>query len=362
MMTMPMIQDKAFHGDIEKKASDATIFRAGRLSHSRQCLADRFCWASVHLAQAFVTLAYASKSSSLQPGCQRIVQRQQWHLKLDSATHEPAVQVTVTSNEISKKQLATYVPRGSTAKYVPPQLRNVDASCRPDNQALQQEEGRTSSGAKGKYVPPHLRMVDANACLSSQVVQKEGSSFQRTLSDMSIASTDCGTSVISDDATSCFSPSDGCPGLVRFSADIEVHYVEALSRQAQWGCEEEGTSWLHYASRRQERFRVRTHGQRVCSNAGCSCDHRGLCSVGGQLATEVDISAAEAFSAWRRIACIPATVPNHRLKHGLTWHTRRPKPSSQALPHLASSQAWPQLNLARVRARASARKCGTSVY
>lgn len=217
-MTMPMIQDKAFHGDIEKKASDATIFRAGRLSHSRQCLADRFCWASVHLAQAFVTLAYASKSSSLQPGCQRIVQRQQWHLKLDSATHEPAVQVTVTSNEISKKQLATYVPRGSTAKYVPPQLRNVDASCRPDNQALQQEEGRTSSGAKGKYVPPHLRMVDANACLSSQVVQKEGSSFQRTLSDMSIASTDCGTSVISDDATSCFSPSDGCPGLVRFSA------------------------------------------------------------------------------------------------------------------------------------------------
>jgi len=315
MTTMLMIKDEAFHGDIEEQASDATILRARRLSHylqhSSQRLADTFCWASVHLAQTFMT------------------------------------RVTVTSNELGKTQLATYVPPNAGAKNMP-QIRNVNAILHRQDSRKLQETGHTYSGTKGKYVPPHLRMVDANTCLSSQVwqkVQKEGKSFQRTLSDVSMASTDTGTSVISDDATSCFSPSDGCPGMVRFSADIEVHYVEAYSRQAQWGCEEEGTSWWRYATRRQERFRVRAHGHRLCSLAGCSCDDSGLCSVGGQLATEVGISAEDIFSTWRRITCIPATVPNHRLKHGLTWHTRRPQPSSRAIPHLASSQAWPQLNM-----------------
>jgi len=210
MTTMLMIKDEAFHGDIEEQASDATILRARRLSHylqhSSQRLADTFCWASVHLAQTFMT------------------------------------RVTVTSNELGKTQLATYVPPNAGAKNMP-QIRNVNAILHRQDSRKLQETGHTYSGTKGKYVPPHLRMVDANTCLSSQVwqkVQKEGKSFQRTLSDVSMASTDTGTSVISDDATSCFSPSDGCPGMVRFSADIEVHYVEAYSRQAQWGCEKKG--------------------------------------------------------------------------------------------------------------------------
>lgn len=183
---------------------------------------------------------------------------------------------------------------------------------------------------RAKYVPPHLRNAGANPQESEYVVshseasQKQGRpasliSFERTLSGGSSASTSFGASEPVSRSGSPCSSRESSPHShrgVRFSHS-EVHYIE----KAQW--EDEGTCWYSHARRRTARFRLRAHGKRICCNAGCTCDNAGLCSVGGELAKECEISIRDIFTAWRSSAGIPATVPNERLKQGLTWGMQR---------------------------------------
>merc|ERR1711865_94368 len=149
-----------------------------------------------------------------------------------------------------------------------------------------------------KHLLPHVRK-DLQRTLSEASTESGDSDssdgLQRTLSEASTVS----LHRVSSGSSFC--------SRVSFSEEAEVHFVEALPKEVIRGCEEEGTYWALYAERRTARFRIVKGGD------------SGL----GELAKDIAIGAADIFSAWRCIAKIPATVPNHRLKQGLNWGPRR---------------------------------------
>merc|ERR1711924_306351 len=119
----------------------------------------------------------------------------------------------------------------------------------------------------------------------------------RSESMYSAASTDFGDSETGDNdngsaCSSCVeSPRGHCA--VRFSTSVEVHIVER-----QW--DHEGTCWYSHARRRTARFHLRAHCDRLCRDAGCTCEKAGgLCSLGGDLAKELEIGVRDIFAAWR---------------------------------------------------------------
>lgn len=201
-------------------------------------------------------------------------------------------------------EVAKYVPPHKRTKYIPPQLREAAATLQafPQTAALVVAL-KTQEDLEGR--PSKL--------LSDGRTQSE--------SECSAASTDFGDSETgdNDNGSTCSSCSESPRGrcAVRFSTFVEVHIVER-----QW--DNEDACWFRSARRRTTRFRLRVHCDRLCSNAGCTCEKAGgLCSLGGELAKELEIGVGDIFAAWRCQAAIPATVSNECLKRGLTWGMRR---------------------------------------
>jgi len=264
-----------------------------------------FCWQQ--LSRAFVDLAI---ESTRWRGLCEVQFSGSSETKVDS-------QCELKLSSIGNSQVAKYVPphmrkKMQSAKYVPPHMRP-------------------------KYVPPHLRTASLDARKSDQMLsqpQAVGNQGrpslpiglgEKTLSVSSDASTVFGFSDMSELSSPCSTraSSPRASRRVRFLLEVdEVHYVEKLPLHELLGCKEQGNCWYEFAKQRMSRFRLCAHGERVCLNKGCTCDSAGLCSRGGKFAEELGIGIPEVFSAWRRMARIPASVSNMDLKRGLTWPMR----------------------------------------
>lgn len=282
--------------------------------HGTYAQFTQVCYASLQLSHRCLCLAIRGKLA-------RLVEPDRKQLEDCSRHLQPIAQTSVASKVVDVVTVAPkakYVPPHMRAKYVPPHLRKHDSTV---------VQTRATSPQLQTFEKSLFKLGRTSSECSLASTATGISEFGRTISECSVASTATGISSAGRTSSECSVSSPPSPRgrrRVRFNADAdEVHHVNIWSKSVLTGCEAEGSCWYTYASRRAERFRIICHGERTCRGKGCTCDAaEGLCSRGGELAQEVSPSNADIFTAWRRLAKIPATVPYQRLKQGLDWPRR----------------------------------------